>query len=142
PTLLISGIFREKQAFFKSYGSFMRKSLKAFTHFFVQNQDSKTLLNGIGFQNVIVSGDTRFDRVIEILNQDNQLDFMDKFVGDSYCFVAGSTWPEDEAILIDYINKVSDANLKVVIAPHKIEKEALRKLKNAIEKKVVFYSDM
>ncbi len=85
PTLLVSGIFREQQVFFKSHGAFMRKSLEAFTHFFVQNEQSKRLLNEIDFQNVTLSGDTRFDRVIEILDRENHLDFMERFKGESQC---------------------------------------------------------
>ncbi|WP_417363387.1 3-deoxy-D-manno-octulosonic acid transferase [Galbibacter sp.] len=142
PTLLVSGIFRDQQLFFKGYGAFMRKSLKAFTHFFVQNEASKSLLNGIGFENVTISGDTRYDRVVEILDRDNRLDFMERFTKGSYCLVAGSTWPEDEVLLVDYINTSSRKDLKVVIAPHKIQREPLEKLKNAIQKKVVFYSDL
>lgn len=142
PTLLISGIFREQQVFFKAYGGFMRKSLKAFTHFFVQNEQSKTLLNKTDFQNVTISGDTRFDRVVEILDRENHLDFMDRFVQESYCLVAGSTWPEDEVILLDYINKTTRKDLKVIIAPHKIQSDQLEKLKNSIHKKVVLYSDI
>lgn len=142
PTLLVSGIFREQQVFFKAYGGFMRKSLKAFTHFFVQNEQSKTLLNKTDFQNVTISGDTRFDRVVEILDRENHLDFMDRFVQESYCLVAGSTWPEDEVILLDYINKTTRKDLKVVIAPHKIQNDQLEKLKNSIHKKVVLYSDI
>lgn len=142
PTLLVSGIFREQQLFFKSYGGFMKKSLKAFTHFFVQNEYSKNLLNKIGYQNVTVSGDTRFDRVIAILDRKNELEFMEQFVGESNCLVAGSTWAEDEIILVDYINKTVRTDLKVVIAPHKIQREQLEQLKSAIQKKVVFYSDI
>src|SRR5690606_4147594 len=75
-TLLISAIFREKQVFFKAYGAFMRKSLKTFDHFFVQENHSKELLERIGFHNITVSGDTRFDRVSEILERDNSLPFV------------------------------------------------------------------
>ena len=142
PTLLVSGIFREQQHFFKGYGAFMRKSLKAFNHFFVQNQASKSLLNGIGFENVTISGDTRYDRVVEILDRDNTLDFMERFKNGSLCLVAGSTWPEDQALLVDYINSSARQDLKVVIAPHKIQPEQLEKLKSSIAKKVVFYSDL
>jgi 3-deoxy-D-manno-octulosonic-acid transferase len=78
-TYLISGIFREKQAFFKWYGEFYRNALKTFDYFFVQNDSSKTLLQSIGFNNVKVSGDTRFDRVVTILERDNTLDFIAAF---------------------------------------------------------------
>ena len=79
PTILVSGILREKQIFFKWYGEFMRKSLKAFYHFFVQDENSKQLLNSINYKNATVSGDTRFDRVSRILEQENGLDFITEF---------------------------------------------------------------
>lgn len=142
PTLLVSGIFRPDQIFFKSYGSFMTHSLKSFTHFFVQNEQSKSLLNSINFQNVTVSGDTRYDRVMEILDRDNSLDFMEEFIENSFCLVAGSTWIEDQEILVDYINNTARENLKVVIAPHKIEGDQIKKLKNSIKKNVVLYSEL
>jgi 3-deoxy-D-manno-octulosonic-acid transferase len=141
PTLLVSAIFNEKQLFFKSYGGFMRKSLTAFTHIFVQDVASKKLLNSIHLKNVSISGDTRFDRVLKIVEQDNQLDFMEKFKRNQLCFVAGSTWPEDEAILTSYINTTSE-NIKFVFAPHTIKKEAIEKLKASVNKNVILYSEI
>ena len=78
PTYLISGIFRENQMFFKWYGGFYKKALDTFTYFFVQNENSKTLLHRLGKTNVIVSGDTRFDRVAAILEKDNTLQFYER----------------------------------------------------------------
>lgn len=141
PTLLVSAIFNEKQLFFKSYGGFMRKSLTAFTRIFVQDGASKKLLNSIHLNNVSISGDTRFDRVLKIVEQDNQLDFMEKFKQNQLCFVAGSTWPEDEAILTSYINTTSE-NIKFVFAPHTIKKEAIEKLKASVNKNVILYSEI
>ena len=141
PTLLVSGIFSPRQVFFKWYGSFMRKSLNAFTHFFVQDDKSKRLLNEINFQNVTVSGDTRFDRVSKILQSDNSLEFMEVFKGKSKCLVVGSSWPEDEAVLLDYINE-SNVNLKFVIAPHNIKQKHIEGLKNSIEKRVMLHSQI
>src|SRR5690606_18744556 len=92
-TLLVSGGFRQDQLFFKSYGSWMRRSLESFEHFFVQNKESEKLLNSIGFENVTVSGDTRFDRVAAQLQQNNKLDFIEEFLSGKLCIVAGSTWP-------------------------------------------------
>lgn len=139
PTLLVSAIFSKRQVFFKTYGGFMRKSLKNISHFFVQDENSKTLLNSIGFSNTTVSGDTRFDRVSEILGADNQLDFMDDFVDNQFCFVVGSSWPEDEAILVPYINQTHNA-IKFVIAPHNIKNNPIQKLENSIKKKVAKHS--
>ena len=140
-TILVSGILREKQLFFKSYGGFMRNSLHAFHHFFVQNEASKELLASINFNNVTVAGDTRFDRVSKILEQDNSLDFITQFKDNKYTVVAGSTWPEDEALLINYINNNALENEKFIIAPHNINNEAIVQLKKAFTKKTVLYSD-
>ena len=141
PTILVSGILREKHLFFKSYGGFMKNSLDAFHHFFVQNEASKELLASINFNNVSVAGDTRFDRVSKILEQDNSLDFIAQFKDNKYTVVAGSTWPEDEGVLINYINNNALENEKFIIAPHNINNEAIVQLKKAIAKKTVLYSD-
>lgn len=139
-TLLVSGGFRQDQLFFKSYGSWMRRSLESFEHFFVQNKESEKLLNSIGFENVTVSGDTRFDRVAAQLQQNNKLDFIEEFLSGKLCIVAGSTWPEDEKLLIDFINNdISDS--KYIIAPHQIKREAIIDLKDKIEKKVILFSE-
>nr|WP_294933982.1 glycosyltransferase N-terminal domain-containing protein [uncultured Flavobacterium sp.] len=139
-TYLISGIFREKQSFFKWYGGFYRNALKSFNYFFVQNESSKKLLQGIGFNNVKVSGDTRFDRVVSILERDNSLDFIDKFKNNTPTIVIGSSWPKDEALLANYINQ-SDANVKFIIAPHNIKPDQLQQLKNSLSKKMVLFSE-
>ena len=140
-TLLVSGIFRKNQPFFRWYGAWMRKSLKAFGHFFVQDENSKELLNRIDFSNVTVSGDTRFDRVYEITKQDNTLAFIGKFKNNTLTLVAGSTWKEDEELLVEYINNSASEDEKFIIAPHNINSEAIRKLKNTISKKVVLFSE-
>lgn len=127
-TLLISAFFRPDQAFFKGYGKFMRTSLNAFTHMFVQDERSLNLLRDIGVQGVSVSGDTRFDRVHEILTRDNHLEFMDRFKGDSRLFIAGSTWPEDEEVILPYISRRDRENVKYVIAPHNIKPKAMEEL--------------
>ncbi|WP_285652018.1 3-deoxy-D-manno-octulosonic acid transferase [Allomuricauda sp. NBRC 101325] len=141
PTLLISAIFSDRQVYFKGYGGFMRKSLSTFSHFFVQDETSKGLLANIGFENTTVGGDTRLDRVSEILNRDNQLEFMDSFKGNQACFVAGSTWPEDEEILIELINS-SKTDMKFVIAPHEIKSAHIEKITSALQKKTVLYSEI
>ena len=141
PTLLISAIFNSEQIYFKWYGSFMRNTLTCFSHIFVQDLASKELLQGIHYNTVTLSGDTRFDRVSEILDRDNSLEFMRNFKGSSPCFVAGSTWPEDEAILTAYIN-ASPQNIKYLIAPHNIDKKQVNFLKKSISKKVLCYSEI
>lgn len=139
PTVLVSAIFSSRQIFFKPFGSFMRNSLKTFSHFFVQDKNSKDLLSSIGFKNATVGGDTRFDRVSEILKQDNHLGFMSEFKKDNLCLIAGSTWPEDEEILVDWIN-ATDEQTKCVLAPHTIKETHVEKLKNSISKKSICFS--
>ncbi|PWL40488.1 3-deoxy-D-manno-octulosonic acid transferase [Flagellimonas aquimarina] len=139
PVILVSAIFSNRQIFFKPFGGFMRNGLKAFAHFFVQDKKSKDLLSSIGFENITVGGDTRFDRVSEILKQNNHLDFMNEFKNDGLCLVAGSTWPEDEEILADWINSTNE-QIKCVIAPHTIKETHVQKLKTNISKKTVCFS--
>lgn len=141
PTLLVSAIFKKHKVYFKPYGGFMRKALDHFTHFFVQDARSKSLLQSLKFDNVTVSGDTRFDRVSEILKQDNRLSFMESFKGNKACFVGGSTWPEDEALLTEYINR-SGQPIKYVLAPHNIKENHILSLKNSIQKKVLLLSEV
>ncbi|WP_338408057.1 glycosyltransferase N-terminal domain-containing protein [uncultured Flavobacterium sp.] len=140
PTYLISGVFRENQMFFKWYGGFYRKALSTFTCFFVQNESSKNLLRQIGKTNVAVSGDTRFDRVVSILENDNSLDFISNFKNDTLTIVVGSSWPIDESLLVDFINKTTK-KIKFIIAPHNIKTEQIQKLKNSISKKSVLFSE-
>ncbi len=140
-TILVSGIFRKSQAFFKPYGAWMRKSLNTFSHFFVQNKASKQLLNQIGFNNVTLSGDTRFDRVFEITKQDNRLDFIEKFKHNKYTLVAGSSWQKDEEFLIKYINNSATSDEKFIIAPHNIEDKGIENLQKSILKTTTKYSD-
>ena len=140
-TILVSGIFRKDQLFFKSYGKWMRNFLSAFNHFFVQNTSSKELLNQVNFNNVTVSGDTRFDRVHKILNQDNSIDFIEDFKNNTYTVIAGSTWKEDEDLLVSYINEVSTDEEKFIIAPHKINSESIESLRKSILKKTILYSE-
>lgn len=139
-TYLISGILRENQAFFKWYGGFYRNALKTFDFFFVQNENSKKLLQSIGFTNVKISGDTRFDRVVSILERDNTLEFIEEFKDNKTTIVIGSSWPKDEELLVNYINQSSD-DLKFIIAPHNIKSEQIHSLYKQINKTKYKYSD-
>ena len=140
PTYLLSGIFRENQIFFKPYGGLMRSALGCFTHFFVQNKLSETLLNSLGFTNVTVSGDTRFDRVAEILGRDNHLDFIEQFKGECLCVVFGSSWGADEEVYLPYINNCS-APIKFIIAPHNIHTDVVASFRQRLVKKTAFFSE-
>ena len=140
-TYLISGILRENQAFFKWYGGFYRKSLDAFDFFFVQNESSKQLLQSLSHQNVLVSGDTRFDRVSTILEKDNTLNFIAEFKDNKITVVVGSSWPKDEEIIAQYINQYSNENVKFIIAPHNIKAEQIANLKTLITKPTALFSE-
>lgn len=141
PTYLISGVFRKNQAFFKNHGGFMRKALQAFDHFFVQEETSKNLLKSIGIKNVTISGDTRFDRVSNQLKMNNHLDFAEEFIGNSVCIVFGSTWPEDEEIILHFINNTQE-RVKFIIAPHQIEQEKIDSLIQKLKRKNIRHSDI
>lgn len=141
PLYLISGVFRPDQVFFKRHGGFMRKALSTFDYFFVQEKQSQSLLNHIGFDNVSISGDTRFDRVWEQRNRDNYLAFASEFVGDSQCIVYGSTWPEDEDILLNFVNHIAKG-VKIIIAPHQIEVEKIDVLAKKITRKFLRHSEI
>ncbi len=119
PTYLVSGVFRANQIFFKPYGGWYRKFLNAFTTFFVQNNDSKNLLQSIGYSNVIVTGDTRFDRVAKIASEAKEIPLVRDFVANHQVLVAGSTWPKDEDIILPLANEFPE--LKIIIVPHEID---------------------
>ncbi|MGB1211189.1 MAG: 3-deoxy-D-manno-octulosonic acid transferase [Lacinutrix venerupis] len=138
--ILISASFRKNQSFFKWYGKQTRKALFAFEHIFTQNEVSKTLLKDINYNNVTVSGDTRFDRVSNQLKQDNTLNFIEEFKNNNLCVVIGSSWPEDERLIINYINTYSNENIKFIIAPHNIKSTQIEELKNNISKSSILFS--
>ncbi|WP_170293883.1 3-deoxy-D-manno-octulosonic acid transferase [Kordia antarctica] len=140
-TISISTIFRPSQAFFKFYGGWMRKSLHAFNHIFVQDEASQKLLESIHYTNTTISGDTRFDRVLEILQRDNSLAFIEDFKGDKTCVVIGSSWQEDEALFVPFIND-STKDCKYIIAPHTIKSQEIEKLKSSITKNTVLFSEL
>jgi len=139
-TVLISALFRPSQPYFKLYGLWFKKLLFIFDHIFTQDTASKVLLNSIGFNAVTVSGDTRFDRVGNQLKTDNTLDFIAAFKNNKICVVAGSTWPEDETLLINYINS-STQNTKFVIAPHNIDLNQIESMIKRLKKPFVRYSN-
>jgi len=130
-TYIISAIFRRNSVFFRFYGSMWRKALRTFRTIFVQNEESKELLANIGFENVVVAGDSRFDRVAEIARQAKKIDLIDRFRGSSKLFVAGSTWGPDEAILVQLIN--DNPSVKFIIAPHEMEEERIEKLMSEVK---------
>lgn len=129
PLLLISAAFRKNQPFFKWYGGLHRKMLSSFTHIFVQNKESKTLVDKIGFaESCSVSGDTRFDRVHEIANKSEPIPLIEQFIGNSKAIIAGSTWPEDEVVLQKAFSSINNPSLKLIIAPHEINEKHIADL--------------
>jgi 3-deoxy-D-manno-octulosonic-acid transferase len=136
PLYLISGLFRQNQRFFKPWGNSQRKLLREFAHLFVQNEASLKLLQSIGVQQVSVSGDTRFDRVGAAKEP---LAFMDTFVGARKCIVAGSTWPEDEALLLEAIRQ-TPKDWCWLIAPHEMHEAKLNHLMAQLPKGSLRYT--
>ncbi len=141
PVFLISGIFRPSQHFFKAYGNWFRKQLNCFTYFFVQNTISKDLLNSIGYNNIIISGDTRFDRVFAIASQKKAFPIINSFKGGANKLIlAGSTWEPDEDLLFEFI-KLKLKDIKYIIAPHETHPERIIKLKEKLGSDVVLFSE-
>jgi 3-deoxy-D-manno-octulosonic-acid transferase len=139
--ILISAAFRETQSYFKFYGKQLRQALFTFEHIFTQNEGSKKLLHSINYNQVTVSGDTRFDRVFSQLELDNSLDFIETFKDNKLCVVAGSTWPEGEDILANYINNNATKDVKFIVAPHNIKLSQIRGFQNKLNVKSILFSE-
>ena len=138
PVYSVSSIFRPGQIFFRWYGRQYSRVLKCFTHFFVQNEVSRELLHSIGIDQVTISGDTRFDRVLQIRDAAKELPLVEAFKDDHNVFVAGSSWPPDEDVFIRYFNE--HRNWELVIAPHVIDEDHLQQIISKLNRKVVRYT--
>lgn len=138
PTLLVSGIFRPNQHFFKPWGGIGKQMLTCFDHFFVQNNQSLQLLKSVGYDNSTVSGDTRFDRVTAIQKEAPEIKLAKDFSKDYFTIVAGSTWPHDEIGLANWINR--QENVRMIIAPHQISESGLQTLEKLFECPTVRFS--
>lgn len=130
-TYSVSSIFRKDQYIFKKTGRFMRRALKTFTHFYVQDSNSKELLESIGINRVTIVGDTRADRVIQIAGQAAELPLVEKFASDCKVFIAGSSWPADEELFIPLMNQRQ--GWKMIIAPHVIDENHLKMIEGMLE---------
>ena len=139
-TFVISAIFRADSVFFKWYGSRWRQALDSYEQIFVQNEESQALLHEIGFDNVTIAGDTRFDRVAAIAQAAKKIDIVERFKGDSRLFVAGSTWGPDEEILLPLINENRD--IKFVVAPHEMDESRIERLMREVEGGAVRYTQL
>jgi 3-deoxy-D-manno-octulosonic-acid transferase len=131
PLYFFSVKFRPRQYFFTWYGGWFRNNLKMIDKIFVQDKSSLQLLQSAGYKNGFVSGDTRFDRVLSVAEQKRSFPLVDAFTKNSVVMIAGSTWPPDEAMLVQLINS-NTSNVKYIIAPHEIEKERIDKLQSGI----------
>ena len=141
PVYSVSSIFRPDQVFFKWSGRQYGRVLNCFTHFYVQNEVSRELLAGIGITNVTITGDTRFDRVLQIKQQSKQLPLVEQFIKDApKVFIAGSSWPPDEEIFLRYFNEHRD--WKLIIAPHVIGEDHLQQIEKLLsDRKVIRYTE-
>lgn len=140
-TYIVSAVFRPNQLFFRWYGGWYRRVLECYEHLFVQDEDSKALLADFGIKNVEVCGDTRFDRVLEIQQNARLLPEAEVFArGGKLILIAGSSWPEDEEILIPYFN--SHPEIKLIIAPHEIHREHLLYIQSLLSRPSIRLSEM
>ena len=139
-TYLASAIFRRNSIFFNPVGDIWRKALHSFDTLFVQDEGSKALLAEIGVENVVVAGDTRFDRVSAIAEQAEKVEIVEQFRGDKRLFVAGSTWGPDEDILLPLINENPD--IKFVIAPHEMDESRIERLLREVKGGAVRYTQL
>ncbi len=137
PVLLVSAIFRQSQPFFKSNNKFWKKILDCFDHIFVQDEASEKLLKGIGIiQNITVSGDTRFDRVLEIAAKKSGIHEIEKFIEQQQVLIAGSTWLQDEKLLAKYM--MQHPTKKLIVAPHEIDAAHLKSIKQLFSNSILF----
>ena len=141
PTYSVSSIFRPDQIFFQWYGKGYGRVLKCFTHFFVQNIESKNLLAKLDIHDVEVVGDTRFDRVLQIKEASKQLPIVEKFTENaSKVFIAGSSWLPDEEVFLKYFNLHKD--WKLIVAPHVIGEDHLAQIFELLKgRRVVRYTE-
>ena len=140
PVFVVSAIFRPSQIFFKPYGFWMQRFLRKINYYFVQNQSSKVLLNNLNIHNVMVSGDTRFDRVWYLLTNQKSLDFIKQFKTQKRLIVLGSTWPKDEELWLPIINNAKN-DYKFVIVPHNINRVKINELQQNLQAPSVLYSE-
>lgn len=141
PIFLVSAIFRPRQAFFKWWGRTFRHMLRYYDHIFVQDRRSADLLAGLGLKNVSIAGDTRFDRVYDIMQSGNPIESIREFAAASpFTFVAGSSWEPDEDIFIPWLNARPDC--RSIIAPHEFNRQRLEAMRSRLDGKTVMTSEV
>ena len=141
PVISFSTIFRPNQVFFKWYGGFYQNILTYFDHIFVQNQSSLNLLQSIGIQNVTIGGDTRFDRVAQIVKKSLKHVVVDSFRADKPLLIIGSCWQEDFDVIVPFLNNFTK-ELKVIIAPHEINEQQIENWIKVLKGNTLKYSDV
>jgi len=139
PTYLVSGVFRKKQIFFKWYGGFMRHVLSSFTAIYLQNENSKVLLDSINVKS-LVTGDTRFDRVMQNAEKVKSFPEIEQFIDTKKCIVVGSSWEEDEAVIFSTLNKTK--GIKVIVAPHEVHEARINAIESSLTQRVIKFSDL
>ncbi len=139
PLYSISCILRPNQIYFKSYGTYFKKGLQAFSSFFVQNEETKILLNSINIHNVNVTGDTRFDKVIENKKLVQQDIIIERFLGDDKAIILGSSWPIEEQLFHEYYSSKQVVH-KIIIAPHEISESHLSSIEKLFQNQTIRYS--
>lgn len=140
PTYIVSAIFRRDSIFFRSTGAMWREALKSFELLFVQDDNSKSLLAELGHENVVVAGDTRFDRVAQIAAAAKKIDLIEQFKWDSRLFVAGSSWGPDEELIVRLANE--NPTIKFIVAPHEMEQARMAKIEQSAVGGAVRYTNI
>jgi 3-deoxy-D-manno-octulosonic-acid transferase len=140
-TISVSSIFRKGQPFFEYYGNLHRKMLRYFDHIFVQDEKSKILLNSIDFNNITISGDTRFDRVVDITLARKNFPLITEFKGSEKLLVLGSVWPSDMQVLLPFFKKFKN-ELKFIIAPHNIGNNDVQQIRDQLDNQAIRYSEI
>ncbi len=139
PLLLISAIFRKDMSFFQWYGVLQRKMLSRFDHLFVQSDSSRKLIEKLGLSETCsISGDTRFDRVLEIAERAEPIPAIEQFIGKHRAIIAGSTWPVDEEMLKKAFAHINDPSLRLIIAPHEVSEKHLKELKRLFPDAILY----
>lgn len=138
PTYIVSAIFRRDSIFFRSTGNMWREALKSFNTIFVQDENSKALLAELGHDNVVVAGDTRFDRVAQIAAAAKKIELIEQFKGNSRLFVAGSSWGPDEDLIVRLANE--NPTIKFIVAPHEMEQARMSKIEQTATGGAVRYT--
>lgn len=139
PCFLISGIFRAEQIFFKFYGQWAFAHLHAFTHFFLQDRESANLLSEQGLTNFSISGDTRFDRVVKVLQESVDLVEIKDFKANELLLVSGSSWEAEDELLANFIAEVS-VTVKILIASHEVSEKKSQALLQLFGDKAALWS--